>query len=339
MHDILNCHEFDWLLDEYKECLKMKKIIPIFFTIDDAFAPFVSVAIKSLLDNANQDYFYNIHIVNNGLSEENKEKILQLETSYSKIMFNNMDERLKVITDKNGTRLREDYFSLSIFFRIFIPDCFKEYDKALYIDSDTIILDDISKLYNTDLEGNYIGGCVDTSCFGIKDITNYFTNGVGVDYREYINSGVILFDMKTLREKKFADKFLYLFNKYNFGNVDPDQSYINAILKGHIKYLDGKWDTMPTEGGKIIDNAGIVHFNLFKKPWHYDKVMYEEEFWDYAKKTAYYDEIKKIKENYTESDQKKDDDSLEAMLKRCREIVQDEVTFKTVFDSGKEDRL
>ena len=339
MHDILNCHEFDWLLDEYKECLKMKKIIPIFFTIDDAFAPFVSVAIKSLLDNANQDYFYNIHIVNNGLSEENKEKILQLETSYSKIMFNNMDERLKVITDKNGTRLREDYFSLSIFFRIFIPDCFKEYDKALYIDSDTIILDDISKLYNTDLEGNYIGGCVDTSCFEIKDITNYFTNGVGVDYREYINSGVILFDMKTLREKKFADKFLYLFNKYNFGNVDPDQSYINAILKGHIKYLDGKWDTMPTEGGKKRDNAGIVHFNLFKKPWHYDNVMYEEEFWDYAKKTAYYDEIKKIKENYTESDQKKDDDSLEAMLKRCREIVQDEVTFKTVFDSGKEDRL
>ena len=145
--------------------------------------------------------------------------------------------------------------------------------------------------------------------------------------------------MKTLREKKFADKFLYLFNKYNFGNVDPDQSYINAILKGHIKYLDGKWDTMPTEGGKKRDNAGIVHFNLFKKPWHYDNVMYEEEFWDYAKKTAYYDEIKKIKENYTESDQKKDDDSLEAMLKRCREIVQDEVTFKTVFDSGKEDRL
>ena len=89
----------------------MKKIIPIFFTIDDAFAPFVSVAIKSLLDNANQDYFYNIHIVNNGLSEENKEKILQLETSYSKIMFNNMDERLKVITDKNDYAI---YFSRSV---------------------------------------------------------------------------------------------------------------------------------------------------------------------------------------------------------------------------------
>ena len=340
MHDVLNCHEFDWLLDEYKEWLQMnKKIIPIFFTIDDAFAPFASVAIKSLLDNANQNYFYHIHIVNNGLSEENITKILELETSYSKIMFNNMDERLKAITDKKGTRLREDYFSLAIFFRIFIPDCFKEYDKALYIDADTIILDDISKLYNTDLEGNYIGGCVDTSCFGIKDITNYFTNGVGVDYREYINSGVILFDMKILRDKGFADKFLYLFNKYNFGNVDPDQSYINAMLKGKIKYLDGKWDTMPTEGGKRCDNPGIVHFNLFKKPWHYDNVLYEDEFWSYAKKTAYYEKIKEIKENYTDEDKQKDDKSLEAMLKRCREIVKDEVTFKTVFDSGKEDRL
>ncbi len=340
VHDILNCHEFDWLLNEYKEWkMKNSKIIPVFFTIDDNFAPFLSVAVKSLLDNASHEYFYNIHIVNNGLSAENKEKILSLETDYSKIIFNNMDERLKAITDKKGTRLREDYFSLAIFFRIFIPDCFKEYDKALYIDSDTLVTDDISKLYNTDLEGNYIGGCVDTSCFPVKDITNYFTNGVGVDYREYINSGVILFDMKTLRDKKFAEKFLYLFNKYNFGNVDPDQSYINAILKGHIKYLDGRWDTMPVDGDKEIPNPGIVHFNLFKKPWHYDNVMYEKDFWKCAKKTPYYKEIKMIKDNYTDDDKKKDDECLEAMLKRCREIVNDEVTFKSVFDSGKEERL
>ncbi len=340
VHDILNCHEFDWLLDEYKEWkMKNSKIIPVFFTIDDNFAPFLSVAVKSLLDNASHEYFYNIHIVNNGLSAENKEKISSLETDYSKIIFNNMDERLKAITDKKGTRLREDYFSLAIFFRIFIPDCFKEYDKALYIDSDTLVTDDISKLYNTNLEGNYIGGCVDTSCFPVKDITNYFTNGVGVDYREYINSGVILFDMKTLRDKKFAEKFLYLFNKYNFGNVDPDQSYINAILKGHIKYLDGRWDTMPVDGDKEIPNPGIVHFNLFKKPWHYDNVMYEKDFWKCAKKTPYYKEIKMIKDNYTDDDKKKDDECLEAMLKRCREIVNDEVTFKSVFDSGKEERL
>lgn len=340
VHDILNCHEFDWLLDEYKEWkMKNSKIIPVFFTIDDNFAPFLSVAVKSLLDNASHEYFYNIHIVNNGLSEENKEKISSLETDYSKIIFNNMDERLKAITDKKGTRLREDYFSLAIFFRIFIPDCFKEYDKALYIDSDTLVRDDISKLYNTDLEGKYIGGCTETSCLGMDDITNYFTNGVGVDYREYMNSGMLLFDMKALRDHHFAERFLYLFKKYNFGNVDPDQSYINAILKDKKKLLDNRWNATISKDNELIANPGIIHFNLFKKPWHYDNVMYEKEFWECAKKSPYYKEIKMIKDNYTDDDKKKDDECLEAMLKRCREIVNDEVTFKSVFDSGKEERL
>ena len=340
MHDVLNCHEFDWLLDEYKEWLQMnKKIIPIFFTIDDAFAPFASVAIKSLLDNASQNYFYHIHIVNNGLSEENITKILELETSYSKIMFNNMDERLKAITDKKGTRLREDYFSLAIFFRIFIPDCFKEYDKALYIDADTIILDDISKLYNIDLGDNYIGGCTETSCLGMDDITNYFTNGVGVNYKEYMNSGMLVFDMKALREHHFAEKFLYLFKKYNFGNVDPDQSYINAILKNKKLLIDNRWNATVSKDNKLIDNPGIIHFNLFKKPWLYDNVAGEKYFWEYAKKTPYYEEIKRIKDNYTLEDKKKDDKCLNSMIRRCREIVNDDVTFKNVFDSGKEDRL
>ena len=49
-----------------------KQIIPIFFTIDDNFAPYLSVAIKSMLDNANKDYFYNVHIVHEGHSNENK---------------------------------------------------------------------------------------------------------------------------------------------------------------------------------------------------------------------------------------------------------------------------
>lgn len=340
VHDILNCHEFDWLLDEYKAWkMQNSKIIPVFFTIDDNFAPFLSVALKSLLDKASQDYFYNIHIVNNGLSEDNKEKILNLETDYSKIIFNNMDERLKAITDKKGTRLREDYFSLAIFFRIFIPDCFKEYDKALYIDSDTLVMDDISKLYNTNLEGKYIGGCTETSCLGMDDITNYFTNGVGVDYREYMNSGMLLFDMKALRDHHFAEKFLYLFKKYNFGNVDPDQSYINAILKDKKKLLDNRWNATISKGNELIDNPGIIHFNLFKKPWHYDNVAWEKYFWEYAKKSPYYEEIKRIKDNYTVEDKKKDDECLNSMIKRCQEIVKEEVTFKTVFDNKKEERL
>ena len=63
-----------------------------------------------------------------------------------------MDKRLECITDKMGTRLRADFFTLTIFFRLFIPEMFKEYDKCIYLDSDIVVPGDISKLYNVDLE-------------------------------------------------------------------------------------------------------------------------------------------------------------------------------------------
>lgn len=317
-----------------------KDIIPIFFTIDNNFAPFLSVAIKSMLDHANPNYFYNVHVVHEGLTEENKAKLKTLETKNSKIIFSEMSRNLECIEDKIENKLRPNIFTLSIFFRIFIPEMFKEYDKAIYIDADTCILGDISELYNTPLDGNLIGACIDKSIVGIKPIEEYFTNGVGIDYREYINSGVLLFNMKELRNRKFDEKFLYLFNKYHFENIDPDQSYINAMCYGNIKFLDSTWDAMPTRDGKEIENPNIIHYNLFLKPWHYDGVLYEDPFWDYAKKTPYYEQILEIKNNFTESDKQKDDEGLQTMLKRCGYICSlKEGTFKDIFDNGKESRL
>ncbi|MBR6690602.1 MAG: glycosyltransferase family 8 protein [Bacilli bacterium] len=315
-----------------------KRIIPIFFTIDNNFAPFLSVAIKSLLDNASTEYFYNIHVVHKGISDENKEKILTLQSENSKIIFNEMNKSLECITDKMSNRLRADYFTLTIFFRIFIPEMFKEYDKALYLDSDICVNGDVSELYNIDLENNLLGGCVEKSSFETPQIANYFTNGVGVDYHDYINSGILILNMKELRNVKIDEKFLYLFNKYQFENCDPDQAYINAMCKGKIKYLDGTWNKSPVDN-EIVENPKIVHYSLFLKPWHYDNVRYEKYFWDYASKTPFYDEIKTIKENWSEEDKKKDDRHFNKLLERCDEIVALPVTFKTVFESGKESRI
>ena len=57
---------------------KEKSVIPVFFTIDDGYAPYASVAIASLIENASKDYCYKIHIVHQGLSEENKRKLSAL---------------------------------------------------------------------------------------------------------------------------------------------------------------------------------------------------------------------------------------------------------------------
>ena len=314
-------------------------MIPIFFAADDNYAPFLSVAIISLLDKSDKNKFYKIHILNDNMSLENIKKIKGLQTSNSEIIFNSINNNLECINDRLDNRLRPDIFTLTIYFRLFIPEMFKEYDKAIYIDSDVVLNSDISELYDIDLENNYIGACRDKSIIGIKEFENYFTKGVGIDYRDYINSGVLLLNMKELRNKKLSDKFLYLLNKYHFENVDPDQAYINFLCNGKIKYLDNAWDAMPNLEKNKLENPKLIHYNLFFKPWHYDNITYGEYFWEYAKKSIYYEEIVKIKNNYSASDKEKDQEYLNNMLKRASIIAESSNNFRTVYESGKETRL
>lgn len=317
----------------------MKKIIPIFFTIDADYAPYLSVAIASLIDNASDEYNYNIHVIYESISKESIKKLKTLETKNAKIIFNEMKNELETITNRKENLLRTDVFTLTIYYRIFIPFMFKEYDKAIYIDSDTCIPGDISELYNIDLGDNLFGGCNDISCQDNEILCEYFKTNAGADIKEYINSGVLLMNMKKLREIKFEQHFLYLLNKYHFDTVCPDQDYINAMAYGHIFHLPNEWDAMPTNGNIVFDNPKIIHYNLFFKPWHYDNIDYEEYFWKYADKSLFRDEIYKEKENFNQKQQEEDKKTLDNLVKRASEIINSENTFKKVFDSGLEKRF
>ena len=223
----------------------MKKEIPIFFTIDDKYAPYVSVAISSIIENASKEYNYKIIIIYQELTNENIEKISRLQNDNFKIEFVYMKDTLDAITDRVENRLRCDYFTLTIYFRLFIPEMFKEYDKGIYIDSDIVVPGDISELYNFELVDNLIGACPDHSVVDIPEIINYMENAIGVNRHEYINSGVLLMNLKKMREEKFDQRFLELLNKYHFDSIAPDQDYLNAMCNGSILYLDECWDAMP----------------------------------------------------------------------------------------------
>ncbi len=317
----------------------MKGIIPIFFTVDTSYAPYLSVAIASLIENASKEYEYHIHVIYENLTEEEIKKLKTLETNNAKIIFKKMQKDLECITNRTENLLRKDLFTLTIYFRLFIPSMFKEYDKGIYIDSDTCIPGDISKLYNIDLQDNLFGGCNDISCQDNEILCEYFKENAGVTIKEYINSGVLLMNMKKLREVNFENHFLYLLNKYHFDTVCPDQDYINAMAYGKILLLPNEWDAMPTNGSLVFKNPQIIHYNLFFKPWHYDNVDYEEYFWKYANKSLFKEEILKEKNNFTKECQKEDEEGLATLIGRAEKITHNETTFKKVFESEIEKRI
>lgn len=316
-----------------------KVMIPVFYAIDDTYAKFVAVSIKSLIMNANNNYNYDINVIYENLSEENAQKLKSLETDNVKIILTEMNQNLSMITDKLGNRLREYTFTLTIFFRLFIPVMFPKYDKCIYVDADTVISDDISRLYNEDLGDNYLGCIVDKSTIDNEILASYFEEVVGIPRDKYINSGVLLMNSKKLRELKIDEKFLDLYTKYGFDVIAPDQDYINSMCCGHIKYLSDIYDAMPNPNNKEVENPVIIHYNLFLKPWQYDDVQYYDYFWKYAKSTPFYDEILEIKNNYTDEDRKKDSEWMDLMVSRAESLVGTQNTLKNVFESGKETRL
>ena len=316
-----------------------KVTIPIFYAIDDGYSKFVAVSIKSLIMNANNNYNYDINVIYENLSEENAKKLKSLETDNVKIILTEMNQNLSMITDKLGNRLREYTFTLTIFFRLFIPVMFPKYDKCIYIDADTVIPGDISRLYNEDLGNNYLGCIVDKSTIDNEILASYFEEVVGIPRDKYINSGVLLMNSKKLRELKIDEKFLDLYIKYGFDVIAPDQDYINSMCYGHIKYLSDIYDAMPNPNNKEVKKPVIIHYNLFLKPWQYENVQYYDYFWKYAKFTPYYDEILEIKNSYTDEDRKKDSEWMDLMVSRAESLVGTQNTLKNVFESGKETRL
>ena len=317
----------------------MNKEVILFFTIDDNYAPFLGVALNSAIINSDKNRKYKAIVLHQGLKEENVKKLKSLKTENFNIELLPMSANMDAINDRMSNRLRCDYFTLTIYFRLFIPVMFPEYDKAVYIDSDVVLNDDVGKLFDIDIGDNFIGACNDLSIADTPPLVAYTENAVGVKANEYINSGVLLMNLKKFRDAGFEEHFLNLLTTYHFDTIAPDQDYINAICNGKIYYLNEKWDAMPNDARPRLEHPMLIHYNLFAKPWCYDGIQYADEFWYYAKDSGYFDEIKAFKEAYSDEQKKADSECLELLVKRGLEIPENDVTFKKIHEIGGKIRL
>ena len=132
--------------------------IPIFFAVDDEYIPFLAVVLQSLIDHSSKNNFYSIKILYTNISNENQNKIIKYERENVNIEFVNVNHYINTIKDKLYTR---NYFSNATYFRLFIPELYPKYNKAIYIDCDTVVLVDVADLYNEDIGDNLIAGVPD----------------------------------------------------------------------------------------------------------------------------------------------------------------------------------
>ncbi|MBQ9780572.1 MAG: 1-acyl-sn-glycerol-3-phosphate acyltransferase [Clostridia bacterium] len=286
-------------------------IIPIFYACDDSFVKYTVVSLHSMIQNADPTRRYHVHVLHTDIKPETMKLLTDLATEAFTITFDDVTEYLESISDKLPLR---DYYSKTTYYRLFIAEMFPEYDKAVYIDSDTVVQGDVSHLYDVDIKDAYVGACHEQAMVQVDEYGTYVEKVIGISRYNFFNAGILLINCRRFRLHFVLDKFIRYLHTYDFV-VTQDEDYLNLICKDHVYWLDQRWNTEIF--GDIpypIEEAYILHYIMTSKPWHYGDCRHGDVFWKYAAETSVYKELLAILSAYTDAERERDRISCENLL-------------------------
>ena len=285
----------------------MKKV-DIVFCSDANFFPYLSVSLKSIINCASQKVQYVIHVVHNGMSWRD-EGLLRSELKLARNFRLNLVDIRKYEYLLDGVYTSGHLTSAS-YWRILLPLLLTGVDKVLYLDVDTLVLEDVSLLFE-EIEADEgkceIAGCIDYG-IGYAADDRWYTNEKRKileeyeydDFENYINSGVLFLNLDFFRKNKTADKLLELILKNNFQYHDQDA--INVFFKDKIKILDNKWNFNINSGlcnysdSALLDierrisnmDIAIIHYVDSCKPWLVEERILREIWVQVALQTPFF---------------------------------------------------
>lgn len=288
----------------------MNDLIPIFYACDDNFIKYTIVSLTSMIENADKTRKYQVYILHTGISEEMQKETLKLENEHFKIDFVDVIEHLDQIKEQLPLR---DYYSKTTYYRLFIAEMYPEYNKAIYIDSDTIVKGDISQLFDYDVKDYFVGACKEQVMIQTDVYGTYVEKVMGISRHQYFNAGLMLMNCEAFRKHRVLKQFIELLSVYTFV-VTQDEDYLNVICQDKVLWLDASWNvevygTLPVKESEI----NIIHYIMVAKPWHYADCRLKEYFWQYAKKTSILPFIKDELNNYTDEQRQNDAISCEKL--------------------------
>lgn len=263
--------------------------INICLSSDNNYIQHLAVTIASILKNKAEDDSFSFIILDGGITDENKEKIIALKSI--------CDFDIEFVTVDNSLFAKcpiQDWTHLSIvgYYRLVLPDIKPEWDKIIYLDCDIIVRDSLKELFNLDIGDCYIASVTDIS-------SKKHAKRLGLN--SYSNTGVLLISSNKWREDNVTDKLFKWIDENNEKIVLHDQDILNAAINDKIKPLDSKWNTLYltrslAEDREKLENAKIIHFIDKKKPWlFYSGDKFAGEYLYYLGFTPFKDFLKTYK--------------------------------------------
>ena len=259
---------------------KCGKYVNVVYITDERYATPTYVSMKSLKKNKAPDVYYYVHVICDNVRSRFKLQMMSLESDDFSIRFVEKDNMLNKYNIKKVNSI-----PVTACWKFFLGSIFPGMDKILYIDGDTLVLNDMYELYSTDLGDKYAGVVKDFKVC-TKYATKFFKDIVKKN-NGYFNSGMMLLNLKKMRDENIGD--LLIQYRLNGINYFADQDALNACFGGKVLYMDPKYNYMasnllykpeeirdfykkesiPTEFDKIgvDDDVVVYHITGVKKPW------------------------------------------------------------------------
>ncbi|NIZ40198.1 glycosyltransferase family 8 protein [Entomospira entomophila] len=243
--------------------------VPIAYTINDIYTKPLMAQLVSLYEHAKESTIYDLYIISRDLSTENKQEIGNLVyelCAKAKVQFVDITSDQARIIPNIGSWGRE------VNYRGLLPELLPDIDKIIYLDADTLVLEDISHLAELDLDDHPYAASADVSEYNqhLVEIARIERNFVIKDIvltHGYINTGVLVINLAYWRQHHWQSEFIRLLNIFVKYRVDvfPDQDALNylAIRDGinRIYYLPSTYNSLFTHNvSSITENH--VHFDM-----------------------------------------------------------------------------
>ncbi|MGK7877259.1 MAG: glycosyltransferase family 8 protein [Xenococcaceae cyanobacterium] len=284
------------------------ELLAVVCAADNRYAMPLCVMLYSLIENLKSNQKIVLFVIDGGIKWLNKRKIMKsLVREKGELEIQWLESRTSEMLALLENVKVSDYVTIATYYRLLIPYLLPDdLSKVIYLDSDLVLREDLRKLWDMDLEDNYLLAVQDMGAPYVSSrygLATYKELGIPSDYK-YFNAGVLVINLEKWRTDNITVKVIEYLEKYRERVRWWDQDGLNAILAGKWGELDPRWNQTPhihrfqswrespfTENmyRNIVNAPYIIHFATGNKPWNF-KINYkptEKLFFQYLDRTLW----------------------------------------------------
>ena len=191
----------------------------IVYSASDLYSSLAGISITSVLMNNTAAEEIQIIMLDNGIGQANKAKLTATVEKYGRtIRFVPLTSILECV------KFDMKRWNVATFGRLFEASSLPDLDKVIHIDCDTIVDGSLEELWNMDLENHVLAAAPDC-------VSDAYKTNIGMKPEDlYIQAGVILLNLKRIRQLELERDFASYIEKYGETLAFVDQEVINACV-------------------------------------------------------------------------------------------------------------